>query len=189
MNSIDKKTEGTVNGKPPFTRIAELLDQSARHDQFNFKPFNPLKMKKLLLALAASTFITGAILTGCSTPAQKVENAQNDVKEANKDLDKANEEYLEDIKSYRKETSDRIAANDKSIAEFNARIEHEKKDAKDDYKKRIAGLELRNSDMKKRMDDYKAEGKEKWEKFKVEFSHDLDEVGKAFKDLTVKNVK
>ena len=42
--------------------------------------------------------------------------------------------------------------------------------------------------MKKKMDDYKAEGKEQWEAFKTEFSHDMDELGQAFKDLTVKNV-
>ena len=39
------------------------------------------------------------------------------------------------------------------------------------------------------MDDYKVEGKDKWEKFKTEFSHDMDELGKGFKDLTVKNIK
>ncbi len=39
------------------------------------------------------------------------------------------------------------------------------------------------------MNDYKAEGKEKWEIFKAEFSHDMDGIGKTFKDVTVKNVK
>ena len=39
------------------------------------------------------------------------------------------------------------------------------------------------------MDEYKAEGKEQWEEFKAEFSRDMDELGKAFKDLTVKNEK
>ena len=146
-------------------------------------------MKKSILALAASALITGAFLTSCNTPAKKVENAENEVKEANKELDKANEEYLADIESYRKETADKIAANDRSIAEFNARIKREKMDAKADYKKKIAELEQKNSDMKKKMDDYKAEGKENWEKFKAEFSHDMEEIGKAFKDLTVKNVK
>ncbi|MFN0047523.1 MAG: hypothetical protein ACKVOU_00200 [Cytophagales bacterium] len=43
--------------------------------------------------------------------------------------------------------------------------------------------------MKKKMDDYKEDGKENWEKFKTEFNHDMDEIGNAFKDLTVKNVK
>ena len=39
------------------------------------------------------------------------------------------------------------------------------------------------------MDEYKADGKENWEKFKAEFNHDMDGLGSAFKDLTVKNVK
>jgi len=146
-------------------------------------------MKKAFLVLAASVFITGAFLTSCNSPSKKVENAEDNVKEANQDLDKANAEYLADIESYRKEAADKIAANNRSIAEFNVRIENEKKDAKADYKKKIAALEQKNSDMKKKMDEYKAEGKDKWEAFKIEFNHDLEEIGKAFKDLTVKNVR
>ena len=146
-------------------------------------------MKKLILKVVASVFLTGALLTSCNTPAQKVENAEDNVTEANQDLAKANREYEAEIESYRKETADKIEANNKSIADFNARIALEKKDAQDDYRRQIATLEQKNSDMKKKMDDYKAEGKEKWEKFKTEFSRDLEELGNAFKDLTVKNVK
>jgi hypothetical protein len=43
--------------------------------------------------------------------------------------------------------------------------------------------------MKMKMDNYKEEGKDKWEIFKTEFSHDMDALGKSFKDLTVKNVE
>lgn len=146
-------------------------------------------MKKSILTLAASVLIAGAIVTSCNTPAQKVENAKDNVTEAQEVLDKANQEYLADIESYRKEAAEKIAANDRSIAEFNARIENEKKDAQDIYRKRIADLEQKNSDMKKKMDDYKAEGKQKWDKFKEEFSRDMEEVGKAFKDFAVKNVQ
>jgi F0F1-type ATP synthase membrane subunit b/b' len=130
--------------------------------------------------------MTGAIMTSCNTPAQKVENAQDKVTEANQDLDKANQEYLVDIENYRKETADKIAANNQSIAEFKARIENEKMEAKADYNNKITELEQKNSDMKMKLDDYKTEGKEKWEIFKTEFSHDMDELGKAFNDLTAK---
>lgn len=144
-------------------------------------------MKKSIFVITASALIGTSILTSCSTSAEKVENAQDKVSEATLDLDKANEEYLVDIENYRKETEAKIAANDKSIAEFNARIENEKNEAKADYKKKIAELEQKNSDIKKKMAEYKAEGKEKWELFKTEFGRDMDELGKAFKDLTVKN--
>ena len=146
-------------------------------------------MKKTILALAACSLITGAILTSCNTPSQKVENAQENVAIANKDLDQANKEYLADIANYRTETANRIAANDASIKELNAKIAQDKRTAKADYKKKIAELEQKNRDMKIKMENYKEEGKEKWMAFKAEFSHDMDELGKAFKDLTVKNVK
>ena len=146
-------------------------------------------MKKSMLTLALSAFLVSTIITSCNTPAGKVENAEENVVAANEDLNAANEAYQKEIDSYRKEAAEKIEANNKSIAEFNARIALEKKDAQDDYKKQIATLEQKNSDMKKKMDDYKAEGKEKLEKFKTEFNRDLDELGKAFKDLTVNNVK
>ena len=146
-------------------------------------------MKKSILVLATSTLITGAFLTSCNSPAEKMENAQNNVIEANKDLDKASDEYLADFDKYKKEADEKIAANDKSIADFKTRIENKKKEAKVDYKNKIAELEQKNSDMKKKIDDYKVEGKEKWEMFKKDFSKGMDEIGNALKDLTSSKTK
>ncbi|HWZ23292.1 MAG TPA: hypothetical protein VNW06_11595 [Cytophagaceae bacterium] len=146
-------------------------------------------MKKSILTLATTVFITSIMLTNCTSPSQKVENAQEDVVEANKNLEKANEEYLADIDNYKRQTDERVAANDKIIADLKARIEIDKKGVKEEYRKKVADLEQKNREMKIKMDDYKADGKEKWEQFKNEFNHDMDELVKAFKDLTVKNVK
>ncbi|WP_435353133.1 hypothetical protein [Emticicia sp. SJ17W-69] len=146
-------------------------------------------MKKSILALAVFTFIASTAILSCNSPAEKVENAQTDVVDANKDLEKANEDYLVEVEAYKKETADKIAANEQSIKEFNARVATEKKEARVAYQQKIAELEQKNTDMKKKLDDYKQDGKENWEKFKTEFNHDMDELGKAFKDLTVKNVK
>ncbi len=144
-------------------------------------------MKKSLLLLTVSVFITATLLTSCNSSAEKVENAENDVLDAEKALEIANAEYLSDVENYRIETRDRIEANNQSIIEFNARIENEKKEAKAEYKKQIAELEQKNTDMEKRMDDYKADSKENWEKFKEEFNNDMIALGEAFKNLTVKN--
>ena len=143
-------------------------------------------MKTSIITLAV---ITSTLLLSCETKAGKVENAENNVIEANQDLSKANEAYLIEVEAYKKETSEKITANEKSIADFKLRIEQEKKEAKSDYKKKIAALEEKNNDMKKTMDDYKAEGKDKWESFKAEFNHDMEELGKAFSDLGKNNVK
>jgi predicted small secreted protein len=146
-------------------------------------------MKKSILALVALAFLTSTFLSSCNTSAEKVENAQQDLKEANKDLDKANQEYLAEVAAYKKEAADKIATNEKSIAEFKARKASEKQEAQADYEKKIDALEQKNSDMKKQMDDYQIEGREKWETFKTNFSHGMDELGKSFTGLADKNNK
>ncbi|MDZ4713927.1 MAG: hypothetical protein SH819_00520 [Cytophagales bacterium] len=146
-------------------------------------------MKSSILTLIASASLAMAILAGCNTPAENVSDAQKGVNEANADLDKANKAYLADVESYRKEAAEKIATNDRSIAEFNLRIRQEKQEARIAYEKKISALEQKNSDMKKRLQDYKAQGLENWKAFKAEFARDLDELGQGFKDFTVKNNK
>ncbi len=137
-------------------------------------------MKKSILILASLMLITSSFLVSCNTSAEKVENAEQNVMEANQDLDNANIEYLAEVEEYRTQTADKIAANNKSIAEFKARIAVEKLDAQVAYNHKIIVLEQKNSDLKKKMDVFKAESKEQWENFKVEFSKDMDELGTAF---------
>lgn len=142
-----------------------------------------------LVCIAIIILVAATWLTSCNSPAQNLEAAQENVNDANNDLDKANEDYLIEMETYRKESAARISANDKSIAAFNARIENEKKEVRDEYKKKIAELEQKNTDVKKRLDEYKADGKDNWANFKLEFSRDMDAIGKALKDLTASNVK
>src|ERR1039457_6678306 len=142
-------------------------------------------MKKSILKLATITFTVGAMLTSCNTPSEKVEKAEANVTEAKKDLNEAQEEYLTDIENCRKATDEKIAANDQSIVEFKTILANEKKEAKADYKKKLAELEQKNTDMKKKMDDYKADGKENWELFKADFNKGMDEIGQSLKDLTI----
>lgn len=141
-------------------------------------------MKTKILSLAITTLIAGTMFIGCQSSSEKVESAQKDFLKANSELNKANEEYLKDIAAYRKKMDEKVAENDKSLVDFQARVEHEKKEAKADYIKRIVALQQKNTDIKKKMDDYKAEGKEKWELFKIEFNHEMDELGNALKALT-----
>ena len=146
-------------------------------------------MKKSILSLTVVACLAGGFLSGCNTSAQKVENAQDNVDAAEQELNKANQEYLADVEKFRKEAAEKIALNNQSIAEFNLRIENEKAEAKAEYKKQIAAIEKKNTDLKKKMDDYKADGKDQWETFKSELNRDMAELGTAFKNLTVNNTK
>jgi chromosome segregation ATPase len=148
-----------------------------------------MNIKKLIIIPVLTICTLVFFMAACSTPAEKVASAEANVNAANKALNDANAAQLAEMEAYRKEVADKIAANNASIAAFNARVESEKSEAKADYRNKIAALEQKNTDMKKRLDDYKADGKDKWEIFKAEFGRDMDELGKAFKDLTVNNVK
>lgn len=149
---------------------------------------NLKNMRKSLLILAFIG-IAGASLISCDTPAQKVEKAEENVEEANRKLDQANDEYLAEVEYYRREAAAKISANEKSIAEFKARKESLRQDARADYEKKLLELEQKNTDMKKKMDDYKIEGKDKWDTFKTDFANGMQEIGNAFSELTTSNSK
>lgn len=144
-------------------------------------------MKNTFIRTSIIAFTACTLFTSCMSSKKKLDNAETKVAEAKKDLDKANEEYRADMANYRKETSEKIAANEKSINEFNEKIADKNEETETTYEQKIAELKLKNNEMKKKMLDYKDDGKQNWEKFKNEFSHDMDELGKAFKGLTVKN--
>ena len=75
-------------------------------------------MKTPNLIIGSISVFTLAFLVSCNSPSQKVEKAQEEVKEANQNLEKANEEFLNDIETYRLQTATRIADNEKNIVEF-----------------------------------------------------------------------
>ena len=128
------------------------------------------------------------LIMSCNSSTENVEDAQSGLLEASIELDEANAAYLADMEKYKTETATKIAANEAIVLDFNNRIDSQKLEARIAYKQKIADLESKNSDMKMRLDNYKQDNKEGWEKFKTEFSRDMEELGKAFQDLTVQNV-
>ena len=144
-----------------------------------------MKINKSILTLA----ILAALTIGCNSSSKNLEEAQEEVVDAHNELDQANLDYDADMENYKLETTKTIEANNQSIAEFKVRIANEKKEKKAEYEAKINELDQKNSDMKKKLDEYQADGKEKWEAFKIEFSRDMNELGLAFKDLTVNNTK
>lgn len=144
-------------------------------------------MKKSILTIPSTLLSIAFIAMSCATPEEKVEKAENQVVEANDNLDSAIKNYQEDMAAYRIETANQIAANQKAIADFNIKIANQKKETRADYLKKIAALEKKNSDMKVKLNSYKADGSDKWKTFKMEFSKEMDDLGKSIKDLTTKD--
>lgn len=144
-------------------------------------------MKKLIFTITTSVMLTGAIFTSCNTAAEKVDKAEDKSIKADEDFNSAKEEYLADIENFKKETNAKIDANNQLIADFKVKIASSKKDAQVYYQEQIAILEQKNIAMKQKMDTYQETGKDNWETFKTEFNKDMNDLGEAFKNFTVKD--
>ena len=141
-------------------------------------------MKKSIFMLAVTMFIAGAMLTGCQSSADKVQDAKDNVVTANQALDKA---VKDSIQQFKKESQEKINDYDKSIADFKAGLANTKKVDKAKYEKALADLEQKKSDLKKKLEEFKEDQVANWKSFKIEFNHDMDDLGKSLKDYTVKN--
>jgi hypothetical protein len=146
-------------------------------------------IKNTLSIFAITTLMLGLNLSSCSSAADDVADAKEDVDSANKELDQAKEDLKIDMEVYRQETIEKILENENAIAEKRKLIETDKSALKAAQQKQIIDLETRNKELKDKLENYKGEGKENWEEFKKEFSHDMTEIGDALKDLTVNNTK
>ena len=152
-----------------------------------------MKKQTVLSRLTITGFIVGIIFSGCSSPAEKVQNAKEKVAAANEDVAEANRELntaqYDSVAQFKKEQEQKISANEKSIADFKSRIASEKMVDKAKYEKQVADLDQKNGDMRKKLADFKQEGKDNWVAFKKEFGHDMDDLGKSLKNFVVSSKK
>jgi hypothetical protein len=143
-------------------------------------------MKKTIFTMAILIAIVLPLFTSCQTQSKKIENAQENVLKANDELNQA---LKDSIQLYRSATQQKLIANEKLITDYKAKIAIEKKEIKAKHETELARLVKKNNDLKTKLDNYNEVDNTKWEAFKTEFNHDMDELGNALKDLTVKNVK
>lgn len=144
-------------------------------------------MKNRLFNLASIVFVSGILFTGCNMNNKNADKSQDKVHDAKQNVVEANQALNNAIEEFKKESEEIFAANEKRIAEFKVKIAEEKLENKAILEKRLDEMEQKNIEMKKKLASYKNDGNEKWNTFKDEFNHDMKELGKAFKDLTVKN--
>jgi len=142
-------------------------------------------MIKQLITFAAVGVISGTVYTGCTdTSAKKVEDAKEQVDVAKADLNAANAKYAEEFQTFKKESELQISNNEKSIELLEAKMEKSGSKAKAKYKDKMADLKARNHQLEEKIEDYRDEGKDSWEKFKDGFNREMEKIKLAIKDLT-----
>ena len=144
-------------------------------------------MKNKYFVLTVLGLMAGFVLIGCNINREKkVEDAKENVKQANQDLKDAQAQYEKDWQQFKTDAESKITANEKSIDEFKAEIKTASKKFKAKYEREVVVLEQKNIELKKKISEYKYEGKDKWEEFKQAFNKDLDIVGNGLKEIFAK---
>jgi ribosomal protein S20 len=151
---------------------------------------NSDSMKKSILTIVASAFIAATVMTACQSSVKNVEDAQANVQDANARVVVANKELDQAIRDsilqFRKESEDRIIANEKEIADFRVKIAKQNREDRVRNEQKLAELEQQNRDMRTQLAEFRDESKDNWVAFRVKFKHDMDNLGHAFKNFWVK---
>jgi chromosome segregation ATPase len=154
-------------------------------------------MKKTIYLFSIAVVLSVVFVTGCKSAAEKSEDAQKKVESVKADLKNAQEDAYkasvkaataEQWKEFKTATEAQVKENDATIANLRVKIRSANATMKADYNNRIDILADKNTQLKKRMDDY-AGHQTDWETFKSEFSHDMNELGKALKGFVVSSDK
>ncbi|MGD1008484.1 MAG: hypothetical protein ABR980_14780 [Ignavibacteriaceae bacterium] len=155
-------------------------------------------MKNKFLTLIVIGFMAGAVLTGCkNTGGNNNQVVKESIGKTIPDSQAVQTSLSDDWQKFKNDSQQKIQDNENSITAFKEKMEKSnsitafkekmEKSGKADYNKEIAKLEKTNREMKKKLEEYKNDGKSAWEDFKTGFNNDMDKLGKAVKDLTSDN--
>lgn len=147
-------------------------------------------MKNPLLIWALSALMLGAGLSACSTPAEKVEDAQGDLLKAQQALSASQLKATEEAEwgELRASALARIADNNVKIAALRRKQAAPGTTLDPAYEQQIVVLETRSAAVQTRIDDYERYHGN-WETFKRELNHDMDELGKMLQGTKKDEVK
>ena len=152
-------------------------------------------MKKTILSLALLTMTAGTVLVGCKDASKEENEAKENVQEAKSDLDDAKVELSEarraateqEWKAFKDSTNTAISKNEIHIAEMKADLKKTGKTIDAEYQKKIDELEMKNKEIKSKLEMYKNDANSDWQSFKKEYRHDMDDLGESLRNFTVKN--
>jgi DNA-binding transcriptional MerR regulator len=136
-------------------------------------------MKKSIYLITTIAIMFAFIAQSCDRSSDKMERAQTDVIEAERDISIAQAEIEADVRIYRREIATDIRENNVAIADIKRKIQDEDPETRAAHEVRIEDLERTNSDLKRRIDNYSVTNRNSWDTFKEDFSSSMDDLGNS----------
>lgn len=142
-------------------------------------------MKKIVY-LFSTIMLTGSIsLLSCNNSTDTTDSDDKRDTTIIEDRDNtANDRVAtaEEWAEFKREAEQKIDANEKRIAELREKRKKAGKVMDKVYEERIEALQERNRNLRLKITNYET-NKTDWDKFKEEFNHDMEELGKAIGDI------
>ena len=165
-------------------------------------------MKTNIFSFIIIVFMTGTVLTSCGeTSKQDAKAVKQDTKELSKDLKQGAKDTSKEIKTtvssdwqkFKTESETTIENSEKEIKVLREKIAKASKTEKEKLTKQLDKLEQKNNELKEKLAKRGKEFKDgvisfneasiaNEQKFEREFTHDMNELGTALKDLFKNNV-
>ena len=140
-------------------------------------------MKTKYFIAAVILLFAGSVFNGCDNKQKNVEDAKDNVTEAKQELKDAQAQYENEWKQFKSDVELKINANEKRIAEFKAGIKTASGKFRAKYEKEIVVLEQKNTDLRKKLNEYKFDGKDNWEVFKDDFNREVNDIMVGLNDI------
>lgn len=145
-------------------------------------------MKSLLLA----TIVSITAVSCNNSPKEKQENlneSKDEVVDAKADLAESTLDSISDFNKYKESIEKKLIENEKVIVELKAKNNSKEKSSQELYIKQLDKLELKNEELKSKLENYREGPEQKWELFKVDFNKDVDDLGKSISNMAERNMK
>ncbi len=147
---------------------------------------------KIVFSLVLAALISISIASCNKSPKAKEEvliDAKQDVETAKEDLNEATSDSIVEFNKYKSSIQIKLAENEKVISDLKAKIKDKERKTQTLYYKQLENLQLRNAELKLKIETYKQGPSQKWELFKVDFNNELDKLGKSISSTANNNLK
>ena len=136
------------------------------------------------------TIVAGVLTLGivrCTNSAEQKANREKAIR----DSAMAAQAYQDSINDYilfRKESEERLQANNQRIADLKEDMKKEREDLRVQYDKEINKLDQDNEELSVKLHQYKRQSKNEWETFKHDCNRDMDSLGKSISRIAERNM-
>ncbi|MET0759247.1 MAG: hypothetical protein ABWZ56_02435 [Flavobacterium sp.] len=134
-----------------------------------------------LLAFTSLTF-----LISCKNNEEKIDDAQEDVLNAKKDLIEAEQDSLADYEAFKMKIDKKITDNELKIADLKVKVIDGNANEKAKYNEKVVQLEEKNRALETKLNNYSEYTAETWAAFKTDLDYKINELEVEFDEFNAK---